>query len=126
VYAMGIVMHELLTHREPWKGATISTVIHNVAAGERPVVPAPLEAAAPMGWAKLMRACWSQDPSHRPAFQQMFELLDGMVPNSDSSRQGTQHQTSRTREFVAEGGGAPGPHLSGMHVELDSYVIDRI
>lgn len=75
VYAFGIVLHEILTHRPPWESE--QKVLERVAAGERPNVPRDRRAAMP-DFCRLMEACWHQDPAQRPRFEVVLENLTRM------------------------------------------------
>jgi len=73
VYAFGVTMWEMLTHRMPWYDKKSAPAIYAaVASGKRPAVPAtePCTEPAPVGWVGLMEACWAQNALERPTFTQ--------------------------------------------------------
>ena len=78
VYAYGVVLHELLTHQQPWDGLEMHEITARVAQGRRLNVPPELQEEAP-GWCALMRACWAQDPEQRPVFQAIWDQLREML-----------------------------------------------
>ncbi|KAI3432711.1 hypothetical protein D9Q98_004254 [Chlorella vulgaris] len=86
VYAFGVVLWELLTWKEPWHDVTnpaqimVKVLVHQ----KRPEVPAieavpgadtPQVTGMVDGFVALMRRCWDQDPSARPAFKTVAEQL---------------------------------------------------
>lgn len=112
VYAMGILLYELLVHRQPWAGQTTGEVMRLVSEGSRPEVPAELEAHAPM-WAKVMRACWAQQPLQRPTFTQIREELQG-IPYAPEVQQRYSLRSSLSMESPA----APDVDAGGQYVLL--------
>lgn len=112
VYAMGIVLHELLTHERPWQtnNATASvqgpSVFEQVSVGKRPPVPPELQREAP-AWCKLLGKCWAQRPQQRPTFPQIWAELE---LHSDSIRHSL-------------GAGAVHDVHGGASLELETYVL---
>ncbi|XP_020242215.1 serine/threonine-protein kinase B-raf-like [Asparagus officinalis] len=72
VFSFGIVLWELLTGEEPYAdlhyGAIIGGIVSNTL---RPPVPEPCGPE----WRALMEKCWSADPSERPSFTEVAEML---------------------------------------------------
>ena len=60
IFALGAVLHEMLSGRPPFGGATAAAVIAAILAGE----PAPLE-GVPAGVARVVRRCLAKDPEER-------------------------------------------------------------
>jgi Ran GTPase-activating protein (RanGAP) involved in mRNA processing and transport/GTPase SAR1 family protein len=82
VYALGIVMHELLTSNAPfaeydeqYRGAPTVVFEEAVVEGLRPSVPA----SAPPPYAALMQQCWARQPSDRPSAQQCLVALSQLL-----------------------------------------------
>ncbi|KAF0980180.1 hypothetical protein FDP41_013394 [Naegleria fowleri] len=76
IFAFGIVLYEIFTQRNPWKGTQPKTILEKVANGERPelspqlvIVPQQLEIVELISW------CWKQDPSERPNISQVLNAL---------------------------------------------------
>ena len=70
VYAFGIVLWELATREEVYAALSAAQIISRVAnEGMRP----PLPPGCP--WNHVMEACWSEDPAHRPDFEDIFAQL---------------------------------------------------
>ncbi|CAM9572369.1 unnamed protein product [Ectocarpus sp. 12 AP-2014] len=75
-YAFGMIAWEVLTGSQPWEGLTLEEVSNRVSRGERPPLsfaPTALEDYANFG--DLVRLLWAQDPTARPALQDVARLL---------------------------------------------------
>eukprot|EP00939_MAST-03C_sp_MAST-3C-sp1_P001468 g1468.t1 len=79
VYAFGIVLWELISHKRPWIDAieeradsediSISeTIVTSVREGKRPGLSHHTTMLLPDAYFDLMNACWSHTPSRRPKF----------------------------------------------------------
>lgn len=76
VYAFGITMWELLSHRIPWYDrSSAHTIYATVASGGRPTIPAEAAAVVPADWCELMQACWAQSACDRPSFPEVCATL---------------------------------------------------
>lgn len=89
VYAFGIVLWEIYTREEVHEGLSAAQIILKVAhEGLRPRVPRDCP------WKDIMRECWAQQPSHRPAFRvvlstltrtfEEFQRRQSSAPNGDT------------------------------------------
>lgn len=84
VYALGVVLYELLTTLPPWAGVNPATIPTAVFRAERPAWPPALAtdaAAAAVSPAvglvrELAEACWAQDPDARPDADVVAARLD--------------------------------------------------
>ncbi|OON73034.1 serine/threonine-protein kinase [Streptomyces tsukubensis] len=85
LYALGAVLHELLTGTVPFEGATVLGVLHRhlyeqpvPVRGLRPEVPTELEA--------LVLRLLAKDPQHRPAHaQEVYAVLAPLLPTASGS-----------------------------------------
>ena len=66
VYALGIMMHEILSMQEPFKGLSEVMLRRNVCDGDRPP-RAQLPADTPPAVRALMEKCWDGDRNNRPS-----------------------------------------------------------
>ncbi len=70
VFSFGIISWEVQTRDEVYSDLSCAQIIAKVANdGLRPVVPSNCI------WGHIMRQCWSQDPTQRPSFSEIFNLL---------------------------------------------------
>lgn len=70
VYSYGIVLWELATRQEVYASLSAAQIISKVAnEGMRPPLPPGCQ------WNRVMEACWSEDPSERPDFAEIFDQL---------------------------------------------------
>ena len=77
VYSFGIVLHEMLTGQEPFKGMHPMQVARAVVdKKERPPVPAGIVGA--QGYVELMVACWDHEPARRPSFSEILARLNSI------------------------------------------------
>ncbi|XP_046819470.1 activated Cdc42 kinase Ack [Vespa crabro] len=79
VWMFGVTLWEMLTFgEEPWVGLNGSEILRKIdREGERLHEP---EAMPPVMY-DLMLRCWAREPSERPSFASLKELLTGMVPS---------------------------------------------
>ncbi|KXZ51527.1 hypothetical protein GPECTOR_12g490 [Gonium pectorale] len=76
MYALGVILWELLSGMRPWEGKTDIQVAYAVAlAGERlPLSAIPPERCLPK-LAALLRDCWDADPKRRPAAAEFVKTI---------------------------------------------------
>ncbi|CAM9302839.1 unnamed protein product, partial [Ectocarpus fasciculatus] len=75
-YAFGMIAWEVLTGSQPWEGLPLEEVSNRVSRGDRPALsfaPTALEGYENFG--DLVRLLWAQDPTARPALQDVARLL---------------------------------------------------
>jgi serine/threonine protein kinase len=77
VFSFGIMMWEMISGESPYEGLSLNEMKSAVLAGARPSIKA--------GWSKewtdIMRSCWAQDPSKRPTFVTLDQMLTQMQPS---------------------------------------------
>eukprot|EP01087_Luapelamoeba_hula_P002163 TRINITY_DN1188_c0_g1_i2.p1 TRINITY_DN1188_c0_g1~~TRINITY_DN1188_c0_g1_i2.p1 ORF type:complete len:457 (+),score=141.64 TRINITY_DN1188_c0_g1_i2:112-1371(+) len=72
IYSFGLVVWEALTRQVPYQGMQPMQIAYGVVHQNlRPPVP---QQAHP-GLARVMTACWHQDPLQRPTFQEVLNML---------------------------------------------------
>ena len=72
-YSFAIIMWEVLTRERPFPGMAPMQISMQVCVqGARPPVP---DAPATSDIAELMTRCWAPEPSERPAFAELADLL---------------------------------------------------
>ena len=75
MYSYGIVLWEIITAQDPYSGMGSMEVAYAAAErGLRPTIPS----VCPEGYAELMERCWSDEPSDRPDFTEVLEILFGI------------------------------------------------
>lgn len=71
VYSFGMLLYELLTNSIPWEGkdpmAVATAVVHKVRPDLPKDTPKPLR--------ELIESCWSQKPSERPTFTEIYDMF---------------------------------------------------
>eukprot|EP01132_Coremiostelium_polycephalum_P001332 gene1332-1678_t len=89
VYAFGLIMHELLTRRHPYKEFNYSMVSLQEEAiknGLRPTIPANLtQSVLGHDYCSLMRDCWDGDVHRRPTFSKICKRLRHMIKREDTN-----------------------------------------
>ncbi|KAK0608377.1 hypothetical protein LWI29_029868 [Acer saccharum] len=88
VYSFGVILWELATEKIPWDNLNSMQVIGAVGfMNQRLEIPKDVDPQ----WASIIESCWHSDPQHRPAFQELLEIL------RDLQRKYTiQYQASRS------------------------------
>jgi len=72
VYSFGILLWELHTHKTPFKSMHALQVAQKVLQGMRPVIPE----KCPPELSKLLEICWHAEPSVRPSFMEIIQILN--------------------------------------------------
>jgi len=79
VYAMGILMWEMLSRARPWDGVNNGMIAHRVFRDdERP----PMPPNAVVAIRKLIEDCWQKDAELRPDFDDIYRRLKDDVGDS--------------------------------------------
>ena len=84
VYSYGIMLWELFTGgSDPYPDIERSNLARKVSAlQKRPKLP-PI---TPTGYRDLCQRCWSHDPKLRPSFEEILEILKGLISRGPTSR----------------------------------------
>ena len=100
VYALGVVMYEMFTGREPYGdeiegGITKRELVHEITTGNlRPALPGPGTAGprrggswhVPAEFTELMAECWHKNPLRRPSIKEIEERVLGAIKDNDLLR----------------------------------------
>ncbi|XP_044479033.1 serine/threonine-protein kinase CTR1-like [Mangifera indica] len=79
VFSFGVILWELVTLQQPWKNLTPMQVIGAVAfRGQRLEIPDSVHPAL----ATLIESCWADDPTSRPSFLDVIEILQQLLMSS--------------------------------------------
>eukprot|EP00696_Hemimastix_kukwesjijk_P005983 gnl/Hemi2/17591_TR5803_c0_g1_i1.p1 gnl/Hemi2/17591_TR5803_c0_g1~~gnl/Hemi2/17591_TR5803_c0_g1_i1.p1 ORF type:complete len:280 (+),score=91.47 gnl/Hemi2/17591_TR5803_c0_g1_i1:82-921(+) len=78
VYSFAIILWEIATLTDPYRGFTDATVLRDVPKNLR---PGPIPADAPAGYAALVEDCWHADPNQRPPFTAILDRLKRIAGN---------------------------------------------
>nr|XP_056716739.1 ankyrin repeat and protein kinase domain-containing protein 1 [Euleptes europaea] len=110
VYSFGIVMWEILTQKKAYAGASMVTIIMDVAAGKRPCLALICDDSPGerQQMVDLMKRCWDQDPKRRPSFTDISAELDILLsliqsPVVDLKKEHLSRKTSLRPGFSGSG-----------------------
>ena len=84
VYALGIMMHEILSMQEPFKGLSEVMLARNVCGGGRPPLDQ-LPNNTPPAVRALMEKCWDGDRNHRPSGAECLSIMTHNLSVMESS-----------------------------------------
>ncbi|PNH08014.1 putative serine/threonine-protein kinase, partial [Tetrabaena socialis] len=89
IFALGVLMAEMLSGLQPWGGWAVLDVARSVVQGQRPplLVGLPLD-RRPARLIKLISACWEQDPLRRPEAAEVARELLALQQRSLLQEQG--------------------------------------
>jgi serine/threonine protein kinase len=85
VYALGVVLWELLTCMQPFEGLKAPQIVGLLNAKKRPLIPNPLPAGFTDAYVTIMTRCWSDDPSQRPSAAEVHQCLIALDKNTQSN-----------------------------------------
>jgi len=115
VFSYGIVLWEILTHKQP-QGNTATTALGH------PEIPV----TCPLPFAELIRECCSKRPEHRPTFQQIIQKLKSMttlVPSFPPANIGLTSPSNVLQSNTTPGGpGSNEVDLTKWTIALSSLV----
>lgn len=77
VYALGCILNEAWTRRQPWRESShfFQIVLRVAVNGERPW----MDPDCPEGLRRLITKCWHQDPRQRPSCADVMRLTDLLI-----------------------------------------------
>ncbi|XP_059461374.1 serine/threonine-protein kinase STY46-like isoform X2 [Corylus avellana] len=107
VFSFGVLLWELLTRKLPYEHLTpLQAAVGVVQKGLRPTIPANTHPKL----VELLERCWQQDPSLRPEFSEIIEILEHMAEmelllscNRLRTRQCTGRSANRLEEYLLLG-----------------------
>ncbi|XP_020595523.1 serine/threonine-protein kinase CTR1 isoform X2 [Phalaenopsis equestris] len=79
VFSFGVILWELLTKQQPWRGLSPGQVVGAVAFQNRRL-PIPQDTSPAL--AALVESCWADDPKQRPPFSSIVETLKKLIKSS--------------------------------------------
>jgi serine/threonine protein kinase len=82
IYSYGIVVWEVIAREIPYHGTNPMTIPMRVVKGERPNL-AQIPTSCPEVLKNLVRACWDANPSKRPNFNQILDILEKVESTYD-------------------------------------------
>jgi len=88
MYALGVIMYELLEHAKPWNGYDAEHVREAVLQGQRPKHSHTAEANAPANFIGLMVSCWEHNVIRRCDIAEALVVVDKIestIPVSSGS-----------------------------------------
>lgn len=75
VYALGVVMWELLTCMQPFEGLKAPQIMGLLNAKQRPPIPDPLPSGFTDAYVAIMKRCWCDDPQQRPSASEVHQRM---------------------------------------------------
>ncbi|XP_062163679.1 serine/threonine-protein kinase STY17-like isoform X2 [Alnus glutinosa] len=94
VFSFGVLLWELLTRKLPYEHLTpLQAAVGVVQKGLRPTIPADTHPKL----VELLERCWQQDPSLRPEFSEIVQILQHMAKMVEDERMDRQKRKSSRR-----------------------------
>jgi serine/threonine protein kinase len=85
VYALGVVMWELMTCMEPFEGLEAPQIMELLHSKQRPPIPDPLPPGFTDAYVSLMQRCWSHDPQQRPSASEVHQCMIALDKNTQAN-----------------------------------------
>eukprot|EP01087_Luapelamoeba_hula_P007745 TRINITY_DN1900_c1_g1_i1.p1 TRINITY_DN1900_c1_g1~~TRINITY_DN1900_c1_g1_i1.p1 ORF type:complete len:1690 (-),score=189.26 TRINITY_DN1900_c1_g1_i1:61-5130(-) len=100
VYSFGIILWEILSRQQPYKGLNYMNVGLEVVRGTRPKMPS----NSPKRFARLITRCWRGDPDRRPAMEKVVAFFDKEEAAEASSELTLSAEAAAGGHYVGSGG----------------------
>ena len=79
IYALALIMNEMLTRRRPWRvppgGYAFACIAMELQEGNRPWI----DPETPIEMQNLMKRMWNEDPHRRPSASDVVKILERMI-----------------------------------------------
>jgi serine/threonine protein kinase len=82
VYALGVVLWELLTCMQPYEGLKVPQIYGLLNAKQRPPIPNPLPDGFTDAYVDIIMRCWSDDPLQRPSASEVHQCMIALDTNT--------------------------------------------
>ena len=89
IYALGIVMWEIMTGESPYKGWNTARITAQVILGNRPELPADL----PQSIQDCIKQAWHKNPKERQTAQQLVLQLQAIASEIEKSGAGKEDES---------------------------------
>ena len=76
VFSFGIILHELASRQPPYYGIDRKEVAKNVS--NKPDYRPQISKSYPKEWVDLMVKCWDHNPTKRPSYSEIIDILSKM------------------------------------------------
>jgi serine/threonine protein kinase len=85
MYALGVVMWELLTCMQPYEGLKAPQISGLLQTKKRPPIPDPLPAGFTDAYVAIMTRCWCDDPLQRPSASEVHQCMIALDKNTQAN-----------------------------------------
>jgi serine/threonine protein kinase len=75
IYALGIVMWELLTCKQPHESLSKDQIYGKLKSNDRPPIPDSIPTDFPQEFVVMMKRCWDEDPELRPSAAEVHQCM---------------------------------------------------
>jgi serine/threonine protein kinase len=124
LFAVGIILYQLLTGEKPFSGGSSATVMHRVVNNE-PDAPSILNKLVPKGFDAVISKSMAKAPTDRYQTADEFQsaLKDVLAGNAPAE---SANSTASANATVAEGGDNPTMSAEGIPEQLGKYKIEKV
>lgn len=94
IYSYGVILWEIMTEKQPYKGMTEEEVVNSIKQGEREEIPQ----TVPNVYAEIIRNCWLKNPNERPSLIEIireierYEIKPLLLSGEDFYKQGVIYE----------------------------------